>query len=85
MATIEELWTETPEARAERASRQTALSEWHTAWTLRQVAAGVDGPVPEGRKDPSDYNEHVPELEAGAAALDVFHARAREIMGLPPL
>ena len=60
-------------------------NEWHTLWALRQVAKGVDGPAPEGSPDPTDYNQHVPDLEADGAAQDEYHERARQIMGLPPL
>lgn len=66
-------------------ARQRALYEWHLEWAAEQVAAGVDGPVPAGRTDPSDYNQHVPDLESDGPAMDRFHTRAREIMGLPPL
>lgn len=62
-----------------------ALEELHREWTRRQVAAGVDGPVPEGRVDPSDYNVSYPDLESDGADMDWYHDRAREIMGLPPL
>lgn len=85
MATLEELWAPTPERRAEQARRQTAMHDWHMEWSARQLDAGVDGPVPDGRKDGSDYNQHVPDLEADGEALDEYHTRARQIMGLPPL
>lgn len=67
---------------AGRADRQRELAAWHEEWFAAQVAAGVDGPVPPGRKNPSDYNEHVPDMAASSAAEDEFHARAREIMGI---
>lgn len=66
----------------EVSARQRALYDWHQEWSGEQIAAGVDGPVPAGRKDPSDYNQHVPDLEAAPAALDRFHNRAHQIMGL---
>lgn len=64
--------------------RSRALNAAHTAWALGQVAAGVDGPTPADRpnRDESDYNQHVPDLEASGAAEDAFHERARAIMGL---
>ena len=65
--------------------RSRRLNAWHTLWALRQARAGVDGPAPEGSPDPTDYNQHYPDLEADGAAQDEFHTRAREIMGLPPL
>lgn len=61
------------------------LHAWHDDWSGQQIAAGVDGPVPPGRKSPSDYNQHVPDLEASGSAQDEFHDRAREIMGMAPL
>lgn len=63
-------------------ARSSALNAAHTAWALGQVAAGVDGPVPPGSPDPSDYNQHVPDLEASGRAEDAFHTQARQIMGL---
>lgn len=73
-----------PPVSPERVARQRELAAWHAEWSARQIAAGVDGPVPPDRKDPSDYNLHVPDLDASAAAQDQFHRRARVIMGLPP-
>jgi len=67
---------------AVRADRLRRLAEWHAEWNASQIAAGVDGPVPAGRPDDSDYNLHVPDLEASASAEDEFHRRAREIMGI---
>ncbi len=64
-------------------ARSLALYEAHTGWALAQVAAGVDSSVPAGRLSPSDYNQHVPDLEASGAAEDAFAARAAAaIMGL---
>lgn len=66
----------------EHIDRQNALYDLHRAWAERQVDAGVDGPVPAGRPDPSDYNQHVPDLEAPGDAEDEFHTQARRIMGI---
>lgn len=63
-------------------ARSSALYDAHTAWALKQVAAGVDGPAPPGAPAGSDYNQHVPDLEASGAAQDEFHEQARRIMGL---
>ncbi len=62
--------------------RARELQEWHDEWS---ESTGVDGPVPAGRTSPSDFNQHVPVLEAGGSAQDEFHTRAREIMGLAAL
>jgi hypothetical protein len=66
----------------DRAAQQRRLAEWHQQWLAAQVAAGVDGPVPDGRRKGSDYNVHVADLEASASAEDEYHARARAIMGI---
>lgn len=71
-----------PETQRQRARD---LSAWHDEWSGQQIADGVDGPVPDDRPDPSDYNQHYPDMEADGAAQDEFHTRARQIMGLPPL
>lgn len=60
-----------------RAQAITALAD---EWTARQLAAGVDGPTPDDRPEPSDYNQHVPILEADGAAQDEFFARLDEIL-----
>lgn len=65
-----------------RVRRQRALAEWSREWVEGQVAAGVDGPVPAERPEPSDYNLHVPDMDADADAQDEFHERARKIMGI---
>lgn len=57
----------------------------HVQWIRGQVAKGVDGPVPDGRVDGSDYNLHVPDLEASGRDLDAYHNQVREILGLPAL
>jgi hypothetical protein len=71
-----------PEVQRERGR---ALWDLHYEWSGEQIAAGVDGPVPSGRKPGSDYNQHVPDLEASGQAMDEFHNAARKIMGLEPL
>ena len=65
----------------ERARR---LSAWNQEWTQQQLRRGVDGPVPPGRKDPSDYNQHVPMMEASDVAQDLFFDRANVIMNMGP-
>lgn len=45
------------------------------AWQREQIAAGVDGPVPPGRKKVSDYNLHVPLMEASGEAMDDLQRR----------
>jgi hypothetical protein len=67
---------------ATRADRLRRLAAWHQEWHAAQVADGVDRTVPAGRPEVSDYNVHVPDLEASASAEDEFHRRAREIMGI---
>lgn len=62
-----------------------AMNEAHGAWVLRQVADGVDGPVPAGRKSGSDYNQHFADMEAPSAAQDEVHNRLRALAGLLPL
>lgn len=56
-----------PEVRKERSRAIAAVSD---AWVELQLAAGLDGPTPADRKPGSDYNLHVPELEASGEALD---------------
>ena len=70
---------------AEQRRRSRAIQQIDHDWTLEQVAIGVDGPVPPGRPEISDYNLHVPQVEAGGAALDDFFARVRLALGLPRL
>lgn len=65
----------------EQRRRSQAIQELDAEWTAQQIAAGVDGPVPDDRKDGSDYNQHVPALEANGAALDEYFARLDEILG----
>ena len=64
---------------AERVRRSRAIQAFNREWTARQLAAGVDGPVPDGQPDVSDYNQHVPALEASAEAEDEFWQRMADI------
>ena len=68
------------EPEAVRQERSRALQAAHADWAARQIAAGVDGPTPPDRKEPSDYNQHVPDLEADGAALDEFWDQAAAII-----
>lgn len=63
----------------ERRRRSRAIQALDREWSARQVAAGVDGPVPDDRPAGSDYNQHVPALEASAEAEDEFWRRMAEI------
>lgn len=65
---------------AERRRRARAIRALDAEWTAAQVAAGVDGPTPDDRPSPSDYNQHVPQLEASGAALDEYFDRLDEIL-----
>lgn len=65
----------------ERIRRSRAIQALSAEWTAEQIAAGVDGPVPDDRPDGSDYNQHVPALEADAEAEDEFWRRMGEIAG----
>ena len=51
-----------------------------TERAARQIADGVDGPTPDDRPDPSDWNVHVPDLEASAEAEDEFGRRMAQIL-----
>ena len=62
-----------------------AMNEIHGEWVRAQVAAGVDGPVPPGRPEGSDYNQHYADMEAPPAAQDALHNQLRSVVGLPPL
>lgn len=44
----------------------------YTGWVAEQLAAGLDGPTPPDRKEPSDYSQHVPLMEADGLALDLL-------------
>lgn len=52
--------------------RSLAIQGVHATWVAEQLAAGLDGPTPADRPADSDYNQHVPDLEAPPAALDAF-------------
>lgn len=64
----------------EQTRRSRAIQQLDAEWTARQVAAGVDGPVPPERREVSDYNLHVPQMEADGAALDEYFERLDEIL-----
>lgn len=66
---------------AEQRRRSLAIQRLSRDWTARQVAKGVDGPVPDERPETSDYNQHVPAMEAGSEAMDEYFARLDEILG----
>jgi hypothetical protein len=68
------------EPEAVRRQRSRAIQAAHADWAARQVAAGVDGPTPADRKEPSDYNQHVPDLEADGAALDEYWGKVADIV-----
>lgn len=59
----------------EQRRRSRAIQKLDAQWTAEQIAAGVDGPTPNDRPEVSDYNQHVPALEADAAAEDEFWRR----------
>ena len=61
------------------------IQDLHTAFVRRQSAKGVDGPVPPGRKEGSDYNQHFSILESSGADWDAYDRKVREILGLPQL
>jgi hypothetical protein len=65
----------------EQRRRGRALYDAFYDWSGQQIAAGIDGSVPPGRKQGSDYNQHVPEMEASGEAMDEFAAEAGRIMG----
>ncbi len=67
------------------AAQSYAIEMLHNAFVRVQVAKGVDGPVPEGRPVPSDYNQHVPDLESSGNDWDAYDAEVRKILGLAPL
>lgn len=70
---------------ADQRRQLSKLQRLHHGWSGGQVNAGVDGPVPAGRPAGSDFNQHVPDLDAPGSAQDAFHTKARKIMGLPAL
>jgi hypothetical protein len=59
----------------EQRRRAAAIMAIESEWTAQQIAAGVDGPVPEDRMEGSDYNQHVPLMEADGAAMDDLFRR----------
>lgn len=65
--------------------RARELEEWHGRWEAQQVAKGVNPSTPLGRPDPSDYNQHGPDIEADGPALDRFFRRANQIMSAEPV
>lgn len=58
-----------------RRARSRAILAGYETWVDGQLAAGADGTVPVGRPEPSDYNLHVPVMEADGAALDDLFGR----------
>lgn len=63
-----------------RRARLVALADFHDQW-----AAGAEPRAvfrPEGRPGGSDYNQHFVDVDAASADEDVFHAGARQIMGI---
>ena len=65
---------------AERRKRSRTIQGVHAQWAAEQVAKGIDGPVPPGRKDPSDYNQHVPDLESSGHDLDDYATRVAQAL-----
>jgi hypothetical protein len=63
----------------EQRRRSRAIQALDAEWTARQIEKGVDGPTPDDRPERSDYNQHVPALEAPADAEDEFWARMAQI------
>lgn len=70
---------DSPEEQRRRAAAIMALD---AEWTAARLAEGVDGPTPDDRAPRSDYNQHVPALEASAEAEDEFWRRMAEIGGV---
>lgn len=64
----------------ERRDQSRAIQTAHAEWVAEQLAAGVDGPTPDDRPEPSDYNQHVPDLEASPEAEDAFWAKVDEVL-----
>jgi hypothetical protein len=63
----------------ERRRRSAAALVLHDEWVAGQLAEGVDGPTPADRPSVSDYNQHVPDLEASSGAEDEFWRGMAEI------
>lgn len=64
-------------------ARSLAIQAVHAEWVAEQLAAGVDGPVPDDRPAGSDYNQHVPDLEADGAAQDDLFGRIDAALATP--
>jgi hypothetical protein len=62
------------------AQQQRAIFELHNTWVQSEVA---DHAWPTPPDAPLDYNQHAVDMGAEGAAMDRFHDRAREILGLP--
>lgn len=71
-----------PEDEIRRRAR--AITALHEEWAARQLAKGVDGPVPDDRPEGSDYNQHFPAMEASAEDQDEYFARLAEILDGSP-
>lgn len=67
------------------AEQALAIEKLHSAFVRQQVAKGLDGPVPPGRKTHSDYNLHVPEMESSGDDWDIFDFKVRRVLGLDPV
>jgi hypothetical protein len=64
----------------EQIRRSRAIQAVHAQWAAEQIAKGVDGPVPPGRPDGSDYNQHFPDMEASPEDEDDFWRRVNEAL-----
>ena len=62
--------------------RQRKLSDWHYEWSMRHKNDASFHP--EGRKTPSDYNQHYVDINPPREIENEFHRRANEIMGNDP-
>lgn len=63
-------------------TRSRVIAAVNHGWVEDMLALGLDGPVPPGRPRPSDWNQHVPEIEADGAAWDDFVAQVNEALGI---
>ena len=52
----------------------------HADWAAGQIAAGLDGATLGDRPEPSDYNQHVPDMEADGDAVDDLWAQLGEVI-----
>jgi hypothetical protein len=66
-------------------ARSLAIADAHAAWVAGEIAAGLDVPVPDDRPAGSDYNQHVPDLEASGVALDMFALAVDEALAAATL